>query len=239
MACGLSLCLLAGCGPNGTRQTTTIAATEPAPSASPLPDIPTFSEPIAELTLGQVADELVAMGNFERMVSTLDTETAEAARAAIREADRVHTARLHEIVDAIGWPVPQLVGAPAAAGALAVVQHAGHDLSFQEHCLELMHEQARLGRLDAAHVALLTDRVRLYRGEPQVFGTQMTFQTDAHGIAHAVPLIVVEDPARLDERRANFGLPPHAHFVRVLENTYADQRPSEATASVSADAWTE
>ncbi|MER7049254.1 DUF6624 domain-containing protein [Streptomyces jumonjinensis] len=56
------------------------------------------------------------------------------------------------------------------------------------------------GDADVRHRALLKDRVRVHRGEPQVFGTQLAGQDD--GSLIPFPMI---DPPGVDARRAAWG----------------------------------
>jgi hypothetical protein len=59
---------------------------------------------------------------------------------------------------------------------------------------------------DGAGAAWLLDRVRVNAGQPQLYGTQFTV-TDGH-----FGPCPIEDPHRLDERRAAAGLEPFADY---------------------------
>jgi hypothetical protein len=58
----------------------------------------------------------------------------------------------------------------------------------------------------AAHLAYLEDRVRVNAGQPQLYGTQFTL---TGGTLGPCP---IEDPGRLDQRRAQAGLEPFADY---------------------------
>jgi hypothetical protein len=228
---GLAACLASGACAHKARAA---APASPAPealasapavlsNANPLLEPPVYDRPVSQLTLAEIAAELESMAALDHRMLEAHFASADADRA-IQAIDRAHAARLRDIVDAIGWPTRELVGDRAAQGAFLVVQHAGFDPDFQTSCLELMHDLCDQGRLPAPYVALLTDRVRMYRGQHQLFGTQMTFLVDELGLARAVPSIPVEDPANLDNRRAMMGMPSHTQFTRSLENAFADAR---------------
>jgi len=68
----------------------------------------------------------------------------------------------------------------------------------------------------AAHYAYLTDRVQVAEGRPQVYGTQFH---------NALQPLSIEDPARVDERRAEVGLPPLAEYVEQMGKA-SSQQPS-------------
>ncbi len=200
--------------------------------------IPRYQASVESLTVEEVADELREMQALDEQLVRESTgyhtpTPAEVAR--VEEIDRAHAERLAEIVRVHGWPTRHLVGADAAQGAFVVIQHAGHDPAFQNECLALMVDQVERGELPAAYVALLTDRIRLFAGEPQVFGTQMTFAESSDGFFRCTPSTPIEDPAQLDARRELMGLPPHDLFVAKLEEAFRAQSGNGSFASVIVD----
>ncbi len=246
------LALASGCGSTQTR-TTNASDTTPSYSTtkasysgskageSPLFKVPTYSVPIDQLTLSEIATELEAMAALDRQM--VDAATVQqpdtVVQARIREADRVHADRLTEIVEQIGWPTAELVGPDAAQGAFLVLQHAGHDTRFQNRCLGMMVDLVNDGQIPAPYVALLTDRIRMFKGEAQLFGTQMTFEFDDMGQARAVPSIPIEDISNLDTRRAMMNMPPHDQFARALERAYREGAPASAVQSAAVETWSE
>lgn len=200
--------------------------------------IPRYQASVESLTTEQIAEELRAMQSLDEQLVRESTDfhtptPAEIAR--VEEIDRAHARRLAEIVAVHGWPTRALVGAEAAQGAFVVIQHAGHDPAFQNECLALMIDQVEQGLLPSAYVALLTDRIRLFAGQPQVFGTQMTFAESDDGFFRCTPATPIEDPANLDARRELMGLPPHDVFVAKLEEAFQTQSGNASFASVIVD----
>ena len=129
--------------------------------------------------------------------------------------DQKHTRRLQEIVTRHGWPGKSLVGGDGAHAAWLLVQHATHDVPFMAQCLGLMGEAVRRGEASAKDWALLTDRVRVKQGQPQLYGNSFTLSVD--GKLTADP---IEDAANLDARRKSIGLPPFAEYERKLREAY-------------------
>ena len=66
------------------------------------------------------------------------------------------------------------------------------------------------GEVSAVNVAYLTDRVRMHEGKPQVYGTQFR---RSNGDWEPYP---IEDPDRVDERRAALGLATLAEYKKQL-----------------------
>jgi len=115
------------------------------------------------------------------------------------DIDRKNTARLKEIVAAIGWPTIPKVGSGASQCAWLLVQHATKELDFMKHCLDLMKAAAK-GDTLPANIALLEDRLLTIDGKPQIYGTQ--FQT-INGVTKPFP---IEDFKHVDGRRKQVGL---------------------------------
>jgi len=67
------------------------------------------------------------------------------------------------------------------------------------------------GKASPAHLAYLEDRVRVNAGQPQRYGTQFTVTGGEFG-PHPI-----EDPHRLDERRAEAGLEPFADYQARMQ----------------------
>lgn len=193
----------------------------------PNDSVPHYRIPITEYTLSEIQAELEAMYELDRELATdafgensNDLETV----SAIRAIDRVHSDRLKEIVDHIGWPSREMVGLKATQAAYMVIQHAGHDNEFQNRCLTMMIDMVERGELPASYVALLTDRIRVFQNLPQVFGTQMAMAADEHGMMVPTPTVPIEDPDHLDNRRQLMGMPPHAEFAGAIAVAYEASR---------------
>ncbi|NBB85922.1 MAG: hypothetical protein GVY12_06845 [Bacteroidetes bacterium] len=133
--------------------------------------------------------------------------------------DTTHATRMRDIIDEHGWPGPPLVGEDGTAAAFLIVQHA--DLALQQEALPLVREAYANGALSGQALALLTDRVRVGEGEPQLYGTQATVQQGkltVHPIA---------DSAQVDQRRATLGLPPLSAYIDTLRGTYMQHQGSD------------
>jgi hypothetical protein len=134
--------------------------------------------------------------------------------ARVAAVDSGNTAWLERVIAAHGWPGRTLVGADGANAAFALVQHA-RDTAFQAQVLRLLVRAQAAGEVEGQHLALLTDRVAVTRGQPQVYGTQATI------VNGRVVLARLADSSGVDARRQRVGLPPLAAYVRVLDSLYA------------------
>jgi hypothetical protein len=125
-----------------------------------------------------------------------------------RRVDVRNTDRLREIIEANGWPGYSLVGEQGAEHAWLIAQHSDNQLDFQREVLGLLTRAVAHGEASPKHVAFLTDRVRTNEGREQLYGTQMSGSLAGQTVPWPV-----EDPGRLDERRAAVGLEPFAEYA--------------------------
>lgn len=123
--------------------------------------------------------------------------------------------RLHQIIIHHGWPTVSKTGTEGATAAFIIALHIPKtDMLFIEDCLAFMTDAAEYGQANPANLAYLEDRVRMYKQQPQIYGTQ--FVDDEHGELVVYP---IADPDRLDLRRASVGLPPFAEYEAMVRET--------------------
>ena len=131
---------------------------------------------------------------------------------AVARRDSVFNANLEwmrSVLAQHGWLGWRLVGDEGSHGAWLLLQHADRDTALQRTALRLLESAVRSGDASARDLAYLTDRIRVAEGRPQVYGTQLDY--DTRGCATPKPS---DDPALLDARRASVGLEPVAQYVQ-------------------------
>ena len=112
--------------------------------------------------------------------------------------------RLLQVIEQYGWPGRSLVGEEGAQAAWLILQHAITQPALQRRGLALL-QAAPTGEVHPIEVAMLEDRIRCFEGRGQIYGTQ--FDWDPTGNLSPLP---IEDPAEVDQRRAEIGLGPLA-----------------------------
>jgi hypothetical protein len=142
---------------------------------------------------------------------------------------RANAARLRELIAIHGWPARARVGEAAARAAWRIVQHAIGEPEFLRAMLPII---AAEPDADPIEVAMLDDRIRVFEGRAQRYGTQ--YDWNAEGTA-LVPMVGVEEPEQVDARREAIGLPPLA-WQRAPEPGERAPRDPAAKAR-EAEAW--
>ena len=153
------------------------------------------------------------------------------ARAAVRRGEPDALARtmrvdnenavwLGEVLEVFGWPVRSMVGDEGAHAAWMLAQHADRDPVLQRRCLALLKEAVAAGDAAPWHLAYLTDRVLLARGEKQIYGTQITARD-----GRLVPCRL-RDAETVNERRASVGLEGLDNYLNEMLDRYGPPSPA-------------
>jgi len=132
------------------------------------------------------------------------------------QIDEKNTARLKSLVAEHGWLGKSLVGEDGAHAAWLLVQHAS-DRAFQKECLEKMKSALKDGEVSATDFAYLFDRVAMFDGRKQLYGTQFRSPPGKFCPMEPTP---IEDEEHVDERRKALGLPSMVENAKQLRETY-------------------
>ena len=130
-------------------------------------------------------------------------ELGEGYAPRMEEVHRRNAARLKQIIAQHGWPDRDLVGADGTLAAWFIAQHAIGEPDFQRQVLRLVQEKVKQGKVPAAQEAYLWDRIAMYEGRPQRYGTQSLPCADGQYRRWKT-----EDHGHLNERREAMGMPP-------------------------------
>ncbi|WP_309091549.1 DUF6624 domain-containing protein [Phenylobacterium sp.] len=140
----------------------------------------------------------------------------EEKRAAIRELgrelapmDEDNTRYLKGVLPADGWFRISRDGDETARNAWLIVQHS-QDRAFQQEVLKRMEPLAKIGEVRGADFALLYDRLEVFAGRPQRYGSQASCE---NGVT---TLHTLEDASKVDEWRRSVGLGPLEEYKTRL-----------------------
>ena len=122
-------------------------------------------------------------------------------------ADSTNLIQVESILQKYGWLGSDKIGNDANTTLFMVIQHS--KLSTQKKYLPLMREAVKNGNAKAKNLVLLEDRVAIFQGKMQTFGSQI-FWSKANNRYFVLPLA---DPENVDKRRAEVGLQPLSEYV--------------------------
>jgi len=129
---------------------------------------------------------------------------------------RTHQKRLDQIFKENGYPGYDLVGKEGEKNFWLMVQHSDFDPQFQQQVLNKLEVEVKKGNADSKNYALLVDRVRVNTGNKQIYGTQVTYDTEN---CQAIPM-PLEDSASVNERRKKVGLEPIEEYLNNMSNIH-------------------
>ncbi|MBR08078.1 MAG: hypothetical protein CMP48_10355 [Rickettsiales bacterium] len=132
------------------------------------------------------------------------------------ELDESNLKRIQEIIDLVdGYPGKSLVGISSSKVAFFVLQHAPD--SIQEQYYDLIIQAASEGELDKRLAAMYQDRYLMYRGDPQLFGTQIRTEYELDSITgeriESTYLWPISDTTNIDSVRMWNGLGPLEEYL--------------------------
>ena len=149
-----------------------------------------------------------------------DSEEYKYFWSLISQEDKKNQEQVIKIIDENGWPGISLVGEKANKGLFLVMQHASVDV--QEKYFPMLKESAEKGESKLADMALMDDRIRMYRKMKQLYGSQTV---TIKGKSYVWP---IEDTKNVDERRKSVQLPPLSGYLKFMGLTYPqDELPDE------------
>lgn len=127
-----------------------------------------------------------------------------------RRSDSLCLAKAEAIIQQYGYPGKTMVGESRQDAIWLVIQHA--PLAKQEQYFPLIDAAAQKGEMRKSAWALLVDRIRMHKGQAQIYGSQVVRDKTSGGwIFHEI-----EDEANVDKRRAEVGLGPLEEYAQRM-----------------------
>jgi hypothetical protein len=151
--------------------------------------------------------ELLAMRDEDLRVREELMASGELGGKYVPRMESVHkrnASRLRELIDLHGWPDEDIAGKDGSEAAWLIAQHAIGEPQFQRYVLNVLHVSIAMGHVPAWHAAYLEDRIAMYEGQPQRYGTQW-IDDPRDGCARPW---TIADPKNVDTLRAEVGLEP-------------------------------
>jgi hypothetical protein len=120
--------------------------------------------------------------------------------------DAINLKRVVFILDSIGYPKRHLYGDSAGLATFFVIQHA--DIKNQEKYLPVFEQAAKDKEIQWKNVVYMIDRVRLEKGQKQLYGTQIQPVKDAvtRYLTDKAVIAPIEDEKNVNKRRTKVGL---------------------------------
>lgn len=123
----------------------------------------------------------------------------------INRNDSLNLVEVEKIIMEFGYPGKSLVGEPENEAAWFVIQHSN---KIEEY-FPLIKNAGEKDELKSTKVAMMEDRMLMYRGEPQIYGTQgkglHTFNVSTNKNDFFYIIWPIKNPENVNELRKSVG----------------------------------
>lgn len=136
-----------------------------------------------------------------------DSEAYEYFWQVVEAQDKVLEKEVTNIIDKFGWLGISQVGRLANATQWSVLQHGA--VTTKEKYAPLLKESVLKKESQATHYARLIDRMLVNSGKPQVYGTQIDYNS-----GKAPAFFPIEKSEYLNQRRKEIGLGEIQNFAK-------------------------
>ena len=145
----------------------------------------------------------------------------DSAKLTIAAIDSLNTITVTRIIRAHGWLGRNEIGAMPNYKLSILMQHAAPD-TLRKY-LPIMREAFAKGNMSGRHIAMVEDRVKMYNGEKQIYGTQLRMNPETKALA----LYPIEKEEEVNKRRASVGLMPIEEYLKEFGLTYSIKSESK------------
>lgn len=129
---------------------------------------------------------------------------------------------LSQIMEIIGYPTTEKVRNEASDAAWLIIQHSIGQPEFMKKSAKLLEEAVHENKADPKDLAYLTDRIAVFEGKPQFYGTQ--FDWDENGEMNPKQF---DDLAKVNQRRKAIDLNSLEEQIKIMKERVKNenQRP--------------
>jgi len=124
--------------------------------------------------------------------------------------DSLCLVKAEAIIQQFGYPGKSLVGESRQDAIWMIIQHA--PLEKQEQYFPLIDAAAQKGEMRKSAWALLVDRIRMFKGQAQIYGSQVVHDY----ISGSKKFHEIEDEINVNKRRAEVGLGPLEEYAERM-----------------------
>src|SRR5215207_4229136 len=140
-------------------------------------------------------------------------QTKPSDKEKLAELYEKNTGKLCQILKTVGWPTTTLVDREGVFATFQILKYGG-TFELQRDLLPVIVAVVKKDPSQKPEFAGLYDRLLTSAGRKQLFGTQAV---SSGGFLILYPL---EDQAKVDALRAEYGLSTLDHYIKSLERTY-------------------
>ncbi|WBV56949.1 hypothetical protein PFY10_00660 [Chryseobacterium daecheongense] len=150
------------------------------------------------------AERIIELKNEDLELRDQLIKRGELGEGYHKEMEQLHSRnakKLNDIMDIIGYPGIDKLGKEASEAAWLIIQHAIGQPEFMRKCVRLLKDAVDEQKADPKNLAYLSDRIAVFEGKPQLYGTQFDWNENGEMVPN-----FVDNIAKVNERRKSIGL---------------------------------
>jgi hypothetical protein len=171
-----------------------------------------------------IAKKIIDLKNADLVVRDKLLKSGQLSEGYNEEMKELHNRNaktLNDIIDAIGYPTIDKVGKEANEATWLVIQHSIGQPVFMKKCAILLESAVSENKADPKYLAYLTDRIAVFEGKPQLYGTQ--FDWDEYG--NLSPNLF-DHVTKVNERRKAIGLNTLEEQTEIIRKQVKNENQS-------------
>ncbi|WP_345989345.1 DUF6624 domain-containing protein [Chryseobacterium sp. Chry.R1] len=150
------------------------------------------------------AERIIELKNEDLELRDQLIKRGELGEGYHKEMEQLHNRnakKLNDIMDIIGYPGIDKVGKEASEAAWLIIQHAIGQPELMRKCVRLLKDAVNEQKADPKNLAYLSDRIAVFEGKPQLYGTQFDWNENGEMVPN-----FVDNITKVNERRKSIGL---------------------------------
>ncbi|WP_172277962.1 DUF6624 domain-containing protein [Chryseobacterium sp. LAM-KRS1] len=150
------------------------------------------------------AERIIELKNEDLELRDQLIKRGELGEGYHKEMEQLHNRnakKLNDIMDIIGYPGIDKVGKEASEAAWLIIQHAIGQPELMRKCVRLLKDAVDEQKADPKNLAYLSDRIAVFEGKPQLYGTQFDWNENGEMVPN-----FIDNITKVNERRKSIGL---------------------------------
>jgi len=137
-----------------------------------------FNQLVENTTRFETNDSICLYPNVQKRLLELreldqNYRTGSGGDMTVTTIDSMNQIVLDSLINIYGWLGYNEVGTSGENGSFLIIQHSDRNVEFQEKCLALLQTELYNSNINPQYFAMLYDRIKVNKGEPQLFGSQV------------------------------------------------------------------
>lgn len=176
------------------------------------------------MDLKNIAENIIDLKNADLALREKLIQSGQLSNGYNEEMKELHNRNakiLSAIIDTIGYPTIDKVGKEANEATWLIIQHSIAQPEFMKKCAKLLEKAVSENKADQKSLAYLTDRIAVFEGKEQLYGTQ--FDWDEHGNLSPNPF---DDINKVNKRRVSIGLNTLEEQTEIIRRQAKNEKQS-------------